>query len=893
MIYFKTFLTNIFFFIPFICFSQIQLNGFVKDSASNERIFANIIIKSVANNAIISYTSTSPTGEFAVEIPKTGEFKLLCSTLAYKDKVLNIDSKNLESNDFEISLSPKFIELNEVRIEKKILQRIKSDTIIFDAQSFSHGNEEVVEDLLKKIPGITIDSEGTIKVGNKEVEKVMVEGDDFFDRGYKLLTKNMPSNPIKKVEVLKNYSNNHLLKGVEESDKVALNLTLDEDAKRLWFGNIEGGYGLFSKNRYSVRGNLMNFGKKNKYYFLTNLNNTGYDATGDINQLVRPYRTNEAGSIGDDQQIDFSISLNEKIPDFKSDRINFNNTELLSFNAIFNPTNKLKIKTLGFFNWDENLFFKNTIQNYQVNQTSFTNNEDYNLKKIKYSGFGKIQLRYDISKTSSIEGTSKYNSGYINSSSDLLFNNVSTRQVLDTRNKLIDQKISYTNKFRKKKVFILTGRFINEESPKTYRLNRFFFQDLFANNNREQSSNIEQSIQNLMQYAGVEAHYLDRKKNRNLLEIKIGNQFRQDNLNSYFHLNNANENTIQKPLDFQNRTNYINNNLYLKSKYKLEVSNKFAINGNLHFQYLYNQLEYNEFFESENLFFLNPSLGFEWEINEGSRVKSTYTYNTTNSTIGDVYNGFILTDFRSFEKGTGDLNQLDESTWVLNYELGKWSDRFFANTFFIYTKNNDFFSSNSVLTENYSLSEKVLFRDREYFSVNSNIDRYFKIIRSNLKLSLTFAKSNYKNKVNGLLREIDSKNYSYGFELRSGFTGFFNYHFGSKWTGNTITTKEFNNSFINNVTFVDLMFFINNIFNFQFKGERYYFGNFSSKNSYLFLDVDASYSIKPNKITLTLEARNLFDTQTFQNFVVSDVGTSTTTYRLLPRFALLKLKYRF
>ena len=61
--------------------------------------------------------------------------------------------------------------------------------------AFAQGNEQVVEDILKKIPGLNIDANGTIKVGNQEVEKVMIEGDDFFEKGYKILTKNMPAHP--------------------------------------------------------------------------------------------------------------------------------------------------------------------------------------------------------------------------------------------------------------------------------------------------------------------------------------------------------------------------------------------------------------------------------------------------------------------------------------------------------------------------------------------------------------------------------------------------------------------------------------------------------------------------------------------------------------------------
>lgn len=871
------------------CFAQFKIDGRVVDNQNQPVFFINILLKDLSNSKIIGITSTNEQGYFEMKHIPNGNYFMEFTGMNYIKKIFDIlIEKNV--SDINIELDEKLNILNEVIIQAERSIRVKNDTIIFDAKSFAQGNEEVVEDLLKKIPGLTIDSEGTIKVGNQEVEKVMIEGDDFFERGYKVLTKNMPAHPIDKVEVYQNYSNNRLLKGVEESDKVALNLTLKDDAKRLWFGNLEIGYGLFSQNRYDVRGNLMNFGKKNKYYFLTNLNNTGYDATGDINELVRPFRINEPASIGDDQQGHSLINLTSHPPNFKRSRTNFNNAELFSVNAIFNPTEKLKIKTLGFFNWDENDFFRTTIQTFEANQTNFTNIEEYTLRNKKNTGFGKIDLTYDISKTSSLEAVTKYNKGATNGFSNLVFNGVSTLQRLGTNNELLDQKISYTNKFNEKRVFLLTGRFIDEKSPQDFRINRFFYEGLFPET--EEVNNVAQGIKNNMQFAGIEAHLLDRWENGNLFEVQVGNQYRRDNLNSSFQLKEG-ENILQLPDGFQNSTAYSTNDLYLKSKYRLEISD-FSIIGKLDLHQLSNKLEYEGFSENENPFFINPSLGLDWDINNKNRLKTSYSLNTTNAGITDVYNNFVLTDFRSFYAGTGSFNQLQASTFVLNYELGEWSDRFFANTFLVYTKNHDFFSTFSIIDQNYSLSEKMLFKDREYLSLNSNIDRYFRFIRSNLKLDLGYVQSNYKNIVNASgVREINSWNYSYGMELRSGFTGFFNYHLGTKWTTSKIETGEFKNSFTDNLSFLDLSFFYNERFDTQIKAEHYFFGNLQSDNIYYFLDIDATYHLKPNKLTLSLEARNLFNTETFRNLTISDIGTSTTSYRLLPRFALLKLKYRF
>jgi outer membrane receptor protein involved in Fe transport len=101
------------------------------------------------------------------------------------------------------------------------------------------------------------------------------------------------------------------------------------------------------------------------------------------------------------------------------------------------------------------------------------------------------------------------------------------------------------------------------------------------------------------------------------------------------------------------------------------------------------------------------------------------------------------------------------------------------------------------------------------------------------------------------------------------------------------------NSFTDNVSFLDISFVFNDKFDIQLQTESYYFGNLETDNTYYFLDFDARYKLIKNKLTLGLTGKNLFNTKKFRNFSISDIGTSTTEYRLLPRFVLLKMEYRF
>jgi parvulin-like peptidyl-prolyl isomerase len=120
-----------------------------------------------------------------------------------------------------------------------------------------------------------------------------------------------------------------------------------------------------------------------------------------------------------------------------------------------------------------------------------------------------------------------------------------------------------------------------------------------------------------------------------------------------------------------------------------------------------------------------------------------------------------------------------------------------------------------------------------------------------------------------------------------------NYHLGSKWSYNQIkATSE--NSFTNNQIFLDLSFEINNKLNLEIQTERYYFGNLEKNNNqYYFLDFETRYVVKENKLTFSLSGNNLFNTETFRNYTISDVAISQTEYKLQPRYILLKTEFRF
>lgn len=343
---------------------------------------------------------------------------------------------------------------------------------------------------------------------------------------------------------------------------------------------------------------------------------------------------------------------------------------MLSLNSIFTLSDKVKLKLLGFLNTDENDFFRNSFQSFSVGNASFKNTEDFMGRKKQFTGFGKIDLTYDISKNKTFEYTGKFNKTNIKNRSDLLFNDELLNEQLQSNNRLFDQKIVFTNKFKENKVFLLTGRYIDEKTPQNYAVNQFLFSDLFSEN----ANNTAQYSENKMQFAGFEAHLMDKKEKGDLLELKLGTQFRNDNLNSVFQLKND-QTIISEPDNYQNNLKYTTNDLYFSAKYRFKFD-KLSLLTQADFHQLFNRLENESETKNQSPFLINPKIGLDWKINDKNKILTSYSYNTTNAKILDVYSNYVQTGFRSFSRGTNDFNQLNASNFLLNYTLGNWEINF-------------------------------------------------------------------------------------------------------------------------------------------------------------------------------------------------------------------------
>jgi hypothetical protein len=864
-------------------YAQAPIFGQVKDESSKPLSSISVIVRIAQTSTVIAYAYTDKDGNYSMILNKLGNYEIDFSAISYKKQTSYLEVVENRKYELNATLAIVNFQLNEVIVQAKRPILVKGDTVIYDAAFFAKGNENVVEDLLKKIPGLSVAKDGTIKVGNQEVEKIMVEGDDFFEKGYRILTKNMKANTVGYVEVYKKYSNNKLLKGLENSNKVAINLKLKDSLKRQLFGDINLGYGI--NQDYENHLNLMSFGKKAKFYLLGNLDNVGNDVVGDLNYLIYSQSPDEIGEIGVDVNAKNLFSFPTTTYSLNPELIDFKKTKLSSFNFIYNLSTNLKLKLSNLLSYENNKFNSYGYDSFKSGTSEFTNTVNNKIYKAQFANFNKLDFTLDISKTKRLEFESKFKLSNESSNNDLNFNGVNQNNGLKNEGVLIDQNINYTNRYSDSSVFVITVRFISENNKQGYKSNRFLFASLF---NLSNINLTQQDIKNSIKYFGLELNLLKNSS----FEFKSGFQLKQDFLNSKLSFIDSQQ-SIFEPTNYQNYLEYNVGDIYLGLKYSYKLK-KGVFFGNLQTHQLLNSKKTSVSANYQYPFYVNPKIGFNWQIDDNNTITSYYSYNKTNSSLDDIYDNYLLTDYNSFSKGIGSFNQLANSTLLTSYTIGSFSSLIFANVNLLYLKYNDFFASNYIINQSYSQTEKIKVANKGLLNFNSDINIALKKVQNNVKFNLGFSISNYKNQTNnGPLINVNSKSYNLGLELHSIFDGFFNYEIGSSWTKSKIKSSD-TKSATDNFSFLNLFAKINKKIKTTIQGELYQYNNFDDRKMYYnFLDLDLNYTIKENKFSLTLSGKNLTNTKSYISQNITDFAIYRREYQLRPRILLLKTEFRF
>lgn len=233
-----------------------KFTGTLKDKDQNPLGSATIFMKSVKDSTTINYTISDAKGEFDLEgKTRVDKVDFYISYTGFKTYEKRFSLKQESTHDLgEITLNQMDNTLGEVLIQGVAPPvRLKRDTLEFNASSFKTKENANMEDLLKKLPGVTVDNEGQIKVNGKDVSKIKVNGKDFFGDDPKIATKNLPKDILEKIQVVDTKTKSEEFTGKEgDSENKTINVTIKEDKNKGFFSRLTAGAG--TDDRFSLNG---------------------------------------------------------------------------------------------------------------------------------------------------------------------------------------------------------------------------------------------------------------------------------------------------------------------------------------------------------------------------------------------------------------------------------------------------------------------------------------------------------------------------------------------------------------------------------------------------------------------------------------------------------------
>lgn len=239
--------------------AQRSIQSSVFDAKNGQAIeMATVRLLKQKDSALVQGAQTDMKGAFTLPKVKSGNYILVISSVGYHEYKRNLTMENKDLILKNIQLNENVKLLNELEVKGTAAQLVvKGDTVEYNATAFKTQENAAVEELLKKLPGVEVTSDGKITVNGEEIKKIRVDGKKFFEGDIEQATKNLPADMIEKIQVLEQKSDMALLTGFEDGDtERIINLTTKPNRRKGIFGNMGAGAGVDINNDFRYDGSL-------------------------------------------------------------------------------------------------------------------------------------------------------------------------------------------------------------------------------------------------------------------------------------------------------------------------------------------------------------------------------------------------------------------------------------------------------------------------------------------------------------------------------------------------------------------------------------------------------------------------------------------------------------
>lgn len=894
-----------FLFVTLLCvtslsFAQVTMSGVIKDSIGTPLELTNVIAIDPESGGLESYSITDTKGYYKLSLAKNSKFKLQITAIGFKSIQEEIITKEVDiKKDFTMKIDDA---LDAVELTYEMPVQIKGDTLIYNADSFKNGTERKLEDVLEKLPGVEITEDGGIEVEGQRVQKVMVDGKDFFDGDTQIATKNIPSNVVDKIQVLKNYSENRQLSGVRNNqDNVAINIKLKEGKTNFWFGDVRVGAGASTDEAlYVAQPKLFYYNPKYSVNIIGDVNNIGEPTLNgrDLRNFGGGFRAASSGS-------GTNLNLGTSTANFLNtnrNQVERIESKLLAGNFSFSPKDELDFSGFAIYN-------RANVDTRQRNDITYTDPElgipnettSQDADQVTDSGLLKLSTRYIPNVNNQLDYDILGSYTKEEQSQRFLSSVLGANTQLDENDPFsINQNINYYLTLNEKNILAFEAQHLFQDEDPFYNA-VIEDKDTYENTADDIGLDLNQQNFDIVQDRRIKTNQFDGKldyynvlNTKSNLNLFLGTIFsRQDFDSRIFQFLDDRSEFDPTPIGSAGATNdvrYSFSDVYAGVRYTAKVGDftfrpavSFHAYGNNNFQ---NGQEFGEDF-----YRILPDVDIRWDIKNSESL--TFRYNMQNqfTDVTNLAQGLVLNNFNSLFVGNPDIeNGLSQnvSLFYRNFNLFNFTN-IIANI--SYSKREDQIR-NIVDFESVIRSSTVFnspFAD-ETLTAFGRYQRTFGKVRAEFQANFNYSKFNQIIGGNRSTNESYTQTYRPG--IRTNFREAPNINVRYSYSVQDVDQGTNSNKIITNAPNVVFDAYIWNKVTFRTDYSYNSVDDGTNVNTFDIWNATLSYrKERQAKWEYEIRATNLLNTQSRINTNAGNISLSLRETFIQPRFITLRVVY--
>lgn len=856
-------------------FGQVQIAG--KVLSENRAGIPNIhvMVYKPGDAVIQAFAISRKDGSFALKVnTKSDSLLIKTSSVQYRNESLMI--KN-EIRELEIILRPESKELKGVTVEAQPIARY-GDTLSYLVNSFAQQNDRSVEDVLKRLPGVTVEPNGRILYQDIPINSLYVEGMDITGGNYGLISKNLPQGSVSAVEVFENHQPIKILQDVQFSSQAALNLKLKQ--KIATTGNARLAAGI-KPLLYQFNITPFIFTKKNQWIPSLQGNNAGEDILQQNINLAELDQTDF-----ETEQKKYVYLITPPVPEISAERYLNNHTLLFNSNSLHYLNKNLQLKVnLSLSDDNRKVKARESRSLYLPADTIETSNDFFNSSdsrefRVKFTLCQNTRENYlNDQLTLNLKGI--YGNGVTKSNNEVI------KQILENPAYKISNKLTSVKPLGKHLLRIGSDiSYVSENQD-------FFITPVIISDSLFLLHDIDSLRQHVSAGKFYTSDYASMGFTYGKLSIKpeLGFIARSTAFNSDLGMFSAADESYQLP-DYMNDvasslfSPYFSTELKIKKlKYHISASGKlnYAILSRNSTQD--NGEDVKLFLHEEEVTLVLHPDAF-WQI----RINASYSQQADD--ISYYYPSYILTNFRELKKVNKPVSVTDNYRFLSYFSYRNQIISFFNSLSYSFVTADYDYSNNRLTSLNGSSVDEYQYMPARTYSHNINgySAKTLSALKTTVSLRFNLGFMKGSSLLNGEKTETQNNNFTVTPGIMFRFAKWItaDYKGSAIWMNNILNGTTGNEFYIFKHDLSLLVFPYKN-HSFNLAAEYYSY----DKKDHFFTDLIYQYAIPKPKIDLEIGFRNIFNAGTYTSLYVNGYYSWLYEYKLRPFEIMLTARFTF